>query len=203
MNNILKIVREQVLDLLNDLDASIVKHEGHEYTEFHRLSEYFGVNKSNASRNRQDYPNLSVQLEKNGRKIWFIRIDFIPWWVAKSTSNHGKKSPNAQRHVVDFLSKIGIFVPEAPQYLYFVESEETEYIKIGVTANYHSGGRLNILKQTDGDCRELAVLQLDNAYEWEKKIHRLFSDLNVEGEWFRGDKKLIDFIDEVSKRDTN
>ena len=55
----------------------------------------------------------------------------------------------------------------------------------------------------NGDCRELAVLQLDNAYEWEKKIHRLFSDLNVEGEWFRGDKKLIDFIDKVSKRDTN
>lgn len=114
MNNILKIVREQVLDLLNDLDASIVKHEGHKYTEFHKLSEYFGVNKSNASRNRQDYPNLSVQLEKNGRKICFIRIDFI----------------------------------------------------------------------------------------WEKKIHRLFSDLNVEGEWFRGEKKLIDFIDEVSKQDT-
>lgn len=135
--------------------------------------------------------------------IWFIRIDFIPWWITKSSLNHSKKSSNARKPIVDFLNKIGIPVPEAPQYLYFVKSEKTRYIKIGVTANYHSGGRLNILKQTYGDCRELGVLQLDNAYEWEKEIHRLFSDLNVEGEWFRGDKKLIDFIDEVSKRYTS
>ena len=198
MNNKLKVlVRKQVLDFLKDQKISIITHEGHEYTEFNKLSEYFGINKSNASRNRQDHPDLAVQLPKNGREIWFIRIDFIPWWVAKSNLNHRDKSPDAKKRKVDFLNKIGIPIPEAPQYLYFAKSNETGYIKIGVTTNYRSGGRMNMLKQTDGECSFLAVFQIPKAYEWEGKIHRLFGNLHITGEWFKEEKRLIDFIENL------
>ena len=39
---------------------------------------------------------------------------------------------------------------------------------------------MNVLKQHEGDYRELIVLPLGNAYKWEKKIHDLFGELNIE-----------------------
>jgi hypothetical protein len=80
--------------------------------------------------------------------------------------------------------------------VYFVQSIEGGPIKIGTTVRLTM--RLQALANEYGlDLRVLAVT--DGSYREEKSLHRQFSHLNVEDEWFEPGDDLLEFIIKIGR----
>jgi hypothetical protein len=78
--------------------------------------------------------------------------------------------------------------------IYFIESQLTKLIKIGISGNPKrrikeiekmQGGKINILKIVCG------------TYKSERYIHTMFSHLKTLGEWFKPEKELLDYIKNI------
>lgn len=193
------LVRKHVRNLLNEIDTQVVELNEWQYTEARKLYDYFGINQSNLTRNGKDYPDVFFQDPPEKYGTWFIRIEFVPWLVAKSISNHSEKSSDSKKRRIDFLNKIGIPVPDPIPYLYFADIIEKGLIKIGITANYSSGNRMAQLEQKFGPCKWRKVIQHDKAEDLEKILLDFFSDLHVADDCFRLEEKLTNFIDDLGK----
>ena len=205
MKNELKyLVREQVIDLLKEIDIHTedVKNDGRKWARTSGLGNYFGISKSNLShRNCKDFPDAFTQIPPQERGKWYIQIEFIPWVVFKSVSNHtGDPSSKFHKRKIDFLSRIGISVPKSQWYIYFIQSEDTRYITIGRTANYLSGSRFEKIERDHGPCLELASHPTNDPVGAEKRLHSFFKHLRVEGkkkDWFRPGETLMGYIEAV------
>lgn len=80
---------------------------------------------------------------------------------------------------------------DSNNYLYVLT--DGDFYKIGVTSNIEQ--RVNSIKKLNP--REITVLKLkklDNAYSYEKSMHKKFEKKLVYGEWFNLDQKDIDSI---------
>ena len=203
MNSIqatLVLVRKHVLDLLNEIGAQVEIQDGEECTEARKLYDYFGIHQSNLNRNGKDYPDVFFQNPPKRYGTWFILIEFVPWLVVKSMSNHsGKLSPNFLKRRIDFLNKIGISIPDPIPYLYFVDIINEGLIKIGRTANYLSGNRKNQLEQKFGPCKFLKVVPHNDAKDLEEILLNYFSNLHVANDCFRPEKRLTNFIADLDR----
>ena len=190
MNLFDRNLKEQVLDILTELGLSTVKREEGEYTQVAPLFyDHFGIDKGSTSRKLKNYDGLSVKIKNK----LFIRVDFIPWYLANLYGNHNPSDETLQR-IAEFLDRLGISTPERLSYLYFIRLEETGEIKIGFTSNLESGDRPYRLGKTYGEITRLHTLRIRNVDKWEKEVHRLFKHLHVENEIFKPEKELMDFI---------
>jgi hypothetical protein len=89
-------------------------------------------------------------------------------------------------------------VKSSKDFIYFFESELTKLIKIGFSGNVvrrkkqiegMQGGKINILKK------------INSSQKNEKYLHERFSHLKIQGEWFRPDPELLDFIKNLKSFD--
>lgn len=79
------------------------------------------------------------------------------------------------------------------RYIYFIQREDTQAIKIGMS--YAPVDRLRYLQYVDYQgipLKPLGVLQ--EKYSSDKYIHRRFKDYHIEGEWFLPAPELLRFI---------
>ena len=208
-NELKRLVNEQVIDLLKEIDIRTkdVKNNGQKWVRASELCNYFGINRSNLShRNCKDFPDAFTQIPPQKRGKWYIQIEFIPWAVFKSVSNHtGDTSSDFYKRKIDFLNRIGISVPKSQGYIYFIQSEGTRYITIGRTANYLSGSRFKTIVQDHGPCLELASYPTNNPVEAEKRLHSRFKSLRVEEkekDWFRPGEGLMGYIEAVKNHNS-
>lgn len=76
--------------------------------------------------------------------------------------------------------------------VYFVRrANDHSQIKIGHSSNYES--RIKQLTSAFGDLELFALV--NGGPETEQIYHKAFAHLNVEGEWFRAERSLLDFIE--------
>ena len=87
--------------------------------------------------------------------------------------------------------------------IYLIQSLENSYYKIGVSK--HPQKRLK--EHQTGNASELKLIetyQTDLAYQIEKVLHRRYSHLNKEGEWFKFSiKEQQSFIKECKQIEEN
>ena len=76
------------------------------------------------------------------------------------------------------------------QQIYFIQADNGD-IKIGITLNPKN--RLRAL-QTHCPLKLKTLKLIDGDYILEKKIHKLFKDFRIRGEWFLPCRKLINLI---------
>lgn len=77
--------------------------------------------------------------------------------------------------------------------VYFVQSMDTERIKIGFTRNLKK--RMSKM-QTDSSEQLKVLFAFDPLPIEEKALHTAFADHRVHGEWFSPDSELLEFIEE-------
>lgn len=138
------MLKEKALDFAESIGAPLEIHEHQYYVHAATIRNYLGFNKSNISRPFRDHYDLGKQGQ---RGHWYVRVDFIPWWLIRLVSGH-----NLSYEVVENIrgilrEKFGIPTPKPQWYIYFYEVEETRNIKIGLTSNYISGTRKPQLKK--------------------------------------------------------
>jgi hypothetical protein len=81
--------------------------------------------------------------------------------------------------------------PEAPGWVYFVDGGE--HIKIGYTRSIeHRLKRMG----TDLPTGPKVLLMQPGTFKTEKILHRHFSALRVQGEWFRKGPELLEYIEQ-------
>lgn len=200
-------VRKRVQELLKDIDTRIKKDNGHEWVLTSQLCNHFGIDGSRPSRDREKYQDVFCQghelLTWEGRdNRWFIRVDYIPWWIFKTISNHAEKSGEMEDNVVNFLNKIGIAIPKGYNYVYFLQIEKTREIKVGSTSDLKD--RKSRLKRELGSeiktLKEVLINKPHSARKEEDKIklrfkHLLVDENSVYGdEIFSPENELMDFI---------
>ena len=192
-NELADLMSEEILNLLCDIDALPVLHDGQEWTEARKLYDYFGINSCNIGRTGKNYPDVFFQDPPKKGGTWFIQIEFIPWLVLKWSSNHtGKSLSDVVKRRTDFLNKIGIPVPKPNPYLYFTELKDRN-IKIGHTADYLSGNRKQKLEKKFDIRKWLRVIPHMEASKFEVILLDYFRDLHVGNECCKPKKVLIDF----------
>ena len=79
--------------------------------------------------------------------------------------------------------------------IYFIQGEMTQNIKIGVSKNPER--RMRSLESSE-PLNLLAIIKEGGTVK-EKKLHRQFKHLRLHGEWFRPDKELLEFIDNLNQ----
>ena len=75
--------------------------------------------------------------------------------------------------------------------VYFIKNGSDNHIKIGYAKD--PGKRLKELQTGSPYPLEL-LLTIDGDIKKEKSLHNKFKSLSVKGEWFKPEKKLLDFI---------
>jgi len=75
--------------------------------------------------------------------------------------------------------------------IYFIQNTNTNLIKIGYSALPRK--RLKQLQLSHIDKLKI-LLTIKGSYSEEGKVHKKFAHLRVNGEWFRPEKELVDFI---------
>lgn len=84
------------------------------------------------------------------------------------------------------------------QRVYFIKDDNA--IKIGIS--YDVNERLRVVQT--GNPRLLKLLgSISGSKQLEDELHVRFIHLRIRGEWYRADKKLLDYISEVVMADTN
>ncbi len=81
--------------------------------------------------------------------------------------------------------------------IYFIGSVVTEIIKIGISHNPNQ--RFKQIQEANATELELFKVLCDVPKEYERKIHALFQDLRLRGEWFRLTNNLFKFISNVNE----
>lgn len=80
-------------------------------------------------------------------------------------------------------------------FVYFLKAEKTNWYKIGMTNNLHD--RLNQLRPIMPFKIKIAYyIKANNRYKLEKKIHKVFKDKKINGEWFELSTNDIQLIKE-------
>lgn len=85
-------------------------------------------------------------------------------------------------------------------YIYFIQDKATKRIKIGRTRNVSQ--RFDSLQNSSASKLTLLYDFYIKDESDEKKIHDYFVKYRLHGEWFKPDKKLLDFIKEEPKQKT-
>ena len=67
--------------------------------------------------------------------------------------------------------------------VYFIEDGGTASIKIGATRNVANRLR-QIQTHTPSTLKLLAEIEIDDAFKIERRLHAVFADLRIRGEWF-------------------
>jgi len=78
----------------------------------------------------------------------------------------------------------------ATSLIYYVRRESDSLIKIGTSRT--AATRIAVLEREHGPLTLMALHQ--GAHKEEHAIHRLFAELRMEGEWFRPELSLMEFI---------
>ena len=195
------ILEEKALDFAKSIGASLEIHEDQYYVHAATIRNYLGFNKANISRPLQDHHDLGKKLQ---RGHWYVRADFIPWWLMRLSGGHNL-SYKIVEHIRDTLQeKFGVFTPKRQWHIYFYEVEETRNIKIGLTSNYISGARTAQLKKTYGEGHYLGALKNATDQE-EKRLQKMFAHLCVDvdetKELFRPSAILFGYIEAAKKSD--
>ena len=82
--------------------------------------------------------------------------------------------------------------------IYFVRSELTQLIKIGITGEYKN--RIRALEcGTGGSITRIALFRGSSLHEM--ACHRCFNEFRTKGEWFRRDGILDEFLTEAESLD--
>ncbi len=79
--------------------------------------------------------------------------------------------------------------------IYFIQGEVTQHIKIGVSKNPEN--RRKSLESSE-PLNLLAVIK-EGGIVMEERLHEQFKHLRLHGEWFRPDKELFEFIDNLNQ----
>lgn len=89
------------------------------------------------------------------------------------------------------------------KYIYLIQSLENSYYKIGVSK--HPKQRLNELQT--GNSSELKLIESypsEFAHQIEKTLHRRYSHLKKEGEWFELTiENIVSFVQECKRIEEN
>jgi hypothetical protein len=79
------------------------------------------------------------------------------------------------------------------QYVYIVEMETTEYIKIGVASNIQK--RLSSMQSSSPfKMLLLGCIKKEDAYKYEAKVHEKYKQFRVREEWFMKEHINIDKV---------
>lgn len=112
---------------------------------------------------------------------------------ASATNAKGVKSIYAS---LGRTKRIAYSAEDQPHYVYFIQSDENQYIKIGHTADLNkrksqlqtgSAGKLSYIGTILFPSEERAI-------QVEESIHKSFSTIRLHGEWFAPDEALLTFI---------
>ena len=89
------------------------------------------------------------------------------------------------------------------KYIYLIQSLENSYYKIGVSK--HPNKRLSELQTGNPSSMKLITLhKTEYAHQIEKTLHRRYSHLNREGEWYNlSVANEVSFIEECKKIENN
>lgn len=87
---------------------------------------------------------------------------------------------------------------DSGSFVYFIQAGESPTIKIGFCKGDPSR-RLRQL-QTSSPARLRLLLAVSGGQRKEQALHRQFAGLRINGEWFRADQALLDFIETEKKR---
>ena len=195
------ILEERSLDFAESIGAPLEIHEDQYYVYTAAICSYLGFNRSNISRPFRDHYDLGKQLQ---RGHWYVRADFIPWWLMRLSGGHNLSYEIVERIRGILQEKFGIPTPKRQWYIYFYEVEETGNIKIGLTSNYISGTRTAQLKKTYGEGRYLGALKNSTDQE-EKRLQKMFAHLCVDvdetKELFRPGGTLRGYIEAAKESD--
>lgn len=135
----------------------------------------------------------------------------------ESMTSFVEKNIELRNEMLDLLMKAaGQFYPEKatgrrkptvtgkPTYLYFIECQE--YIKIGLSVD--PAERLKTLRKSGNgtnaprgiDLWEAQLMRAEpGTLEDEQAMHKKFAHLRVEGEWFKAEGDLLDYVDHLEK----
>lgn len=78
--------------------------------------------------------------------------------------------------------------------VYFIQDEDTKYIKIGHSRNLKK--RLNSMQTGSSSKLKLLVWE-DVGRAGEKQLHSIFSNSRVRGEWYKPTIALLTYINEL------
>lgn len=84
--------------------------------------------------------------------------------------------------------------------VYFVQAGENGPIKIGIATNFEI--RLRDLNVSN-PCEVKVLALIRGNKKQERALHKRFAHLHIKGEWFRPEEELLQFCDELSKRNDN
>ena len=209
------LVDEQVRFLLEALEATIKPHAEHEWATTAELCNHFGIDLSRSGRDNDKYIDTFHEFPHGNDTQWFIRIDYIPWWLFKHVSNHAKRSQEKkekEKRIVDFLNRIGILIPKVDNYVYFWQIKRTGHIKVGQTIDIKDR-KQRVKKNLNSEIKELKKILIDESYSAtteEQGIKSHFSHLTLspdeysqyykgkiqyKGEIFKPAEELMVFIE--------
>ena len=80
-------------------------------------------------------------------------------------------------------------------FIYFVQEQELLRIKIGFT----SGSPLRrVHKLRNASSQRLEIIGIEvGSIDYEKKLHRRFSHMRERNEWFRPERELIEYVNDL------
>lgn len=113
-------------------------------------------------------------------------------YVERLIADHCNGKLEVARQLVAAVEDLAADAPvRRSQMLYFIQRADGP-IKIGVAA--HVPGRLKHLQTGSSDLLTLLWSAPQDEHLNERAVHRRFRHLRLEGEWFRAETELLDFI---------
>lgn len=101
---------------------------------------------------------------------------------------------NRLSHTIKYLRKTG-GMAEPPRFVYFIECQG--YVKVGVA--YDPAKRIVDLQVgSPFKHKLLKTFECINAQKYEAKLHKLWRQFRVQGEWFRVPSDLLKLVIELS-----
>lgn len=100
-------------------------------------------------------------------------------------------------------TRVRISVEDLPTYVYFIQGEQSRYIKIGYTHDLAS--RMASFQLGAGEklqcIRTILFPDQKSAEDVETKLHKKFASFRLHGEWFLDAPDLMNFINTHQKND--
>jgi predicted GIY-YIG superfamily endonuclease len=124
-----------------------------------------------------------------------LTIQAICAW-SKSWAGEGVKviTPGKRTHDLD-----GEKIAHQTHFVYFISNEDSNAIKIGIARNVQKR-MMSLQTSSPAKLKLMKSLQVDGSEEAQKQerlLHQQFSAIRLNGEWFKADTVLLEFIDQL------
>ena len=155
---------------------------------------------------RIKYKQLRRPMEKD--KFYDLLLECVkkhawsdddPRWqkIEDKKKRRDKKQEEKIRFKENILSK-SYAVGTITGFVYFLQSETNNQIKIGYTRDIHQ--RIMQLQVNKKDKLRF-LLMVPGNYGYEARLHQFFKRHNVDGEWYKPDPEIFNYMDKLRELD--